>query len=936
MKPKHHNKKFVALREFTDRVGAVELFTSAIKQKASLEQCEVLNWYGVGGEGKSALLGKIGSTIDEMNSDIHADYDIVTARVNLDIPEFRSIEQALLSIRLQLGLSFGAAFPCFDTAFARYHVKTNPYVDVRAKFPELFKGENTLLNDTIELVKDIVEDTPGIGFLYKYGSRLSIQLKEWYQRRGSKVLKGIDTLDADKLLAKLPEYLGADLFDIVETQPNKRIFIGLDTYEALWRDTNTTDPLMGARHDSWVRTLVEYSPGVLYAIFGRDMLQWKSIDADWSSSIDCHRLGALSDEDSHLFLSKVPIDDIKLRNRIVASAEGLPFYLDLQAQQYERLMDSDEVDIALFAGTHTEILQRFLDHLPTNEHTMVRLASYPNVLSEDTLMLLFQEHGGGINNLNWDWFTRQSFISKDESGVYTMHALMRDNLQALESKERDKVFKAIHQSLFNHYDDALGEPLVSELTKEHDTMMFDALHHRMRFDNDTFITWWNKRIKLFEKGLRASGIEALYLAILDYQSNNTQFGHESSIVTMKSNLAVQIGNQGRYAEAETELRAVLEMIRQPGALGENHPSTLEARHRIALLIGDQSLHKEAEAELRAIWEIQRQPEVLGEEHRDTLTTLANQAHQICKQSRYKEAENIYREIWEIERQPEVLGEEHPDTLISRANLAQQIGAQNRYQEAEIEFRAILSIQRLPEHLGETHPITLTTRHNLAQQIGSQNRHEEAEAEFSAILAIKRLPEHLDEKHPSTLTTRHHLALEIGNQGRYAQAETELCAVLDIQRQPDVLGEEHLLTLNTRGTLAEKIASQGRYKEAEKELRAILAIERQTSVLGEEHCQTLHTRKNIALALVNQCRNAEAEVEFRSIWAIEKKLELLGEMRPDHLITIYWIVKLLHARGDIGERDELLVGLEEKMLAHFDGKDIWVVNLRALKDKIANQ
>jgi tetratricopeptide (TPR) repeat protein len=804
MKPKHHKTKFVATREFTDRVGAVELFIAAVKQTPTSEKCEVLNWYGVGGEGKSALLGKIISTIDEMNKDIHSDHDIRVARVNLDIPEFRSIEQALLSVRLQLGLSFGASFPCFDTGFARYHVKTNPQVDIRSKFPELFKGENTLLNDTIELVKDLMEDTPGIGFLYKYSARLSARLKEWYKRRGSAVLSGIDTLEADKLLAKLPEYLGADLFDIVEKQPNKRIFIGLDTYEALWRDTNTTDPLMGARHDEWVRTLVAYSPGVLYAIFGRDKLQWEALDADWASSIDCHRLGALSDEDSHLFLSKVPIKDIELCNCIVQSANGLPFYLDLQVQLYERLMESDGIDIALFGGTHADILQRFLDHLPTNEHTMVRLASYPNSLSENILMLLFKEHGGGINNLNWNWFTRQSFISKDVSGAYAMHALMRENLQALEFKERLKVFQAIHVSLFNHFDETIGKPLVSELTKEHDILMLNALYHRLRYESDTFFDWLEGRLDIFRKGMRASLLEQASLFIVEYGTNNSHFGNFEHILKYCSEYYNQRSSQGFMKEAEHGFRSMVDTYSQ------------------------------------------------HEEH----------------------------------------GELGIITIVLRNNLAIQIGGQGRHKEAENEFRTILKIIRQHEYFGERNSALINVRFNLAYQLSGQSRHKEAAEEYLAVWELRRQPDVLGEMHLETLVARQHWALQIGKQGLHHEAEKELRRILEIVRSPEVLGEHHHYTLSIRNNLAIQIIEQGDPEKAEIEFRAVLNMRKNADILGDDYIESLRTR--------------------------------------------YWLAKALHKLGDIDERDEILTGLEEKMLAHIVEKHNWIVDLRALEDEITSQ
>ncbi len=302
---------------------------------------------------------------------------IARAHVDFQNTRLRRVDEALLSIRLQLARTLGAVFPCFDTAFARYFVLTNPGVDIRRTHPELFRGENPVLDDLIDLSEGgiaVVAEAasaviPGINLLYRYGTRLSARAMEWFQRRGKTVLQGMDDLTADALLERLPSYLGADLCDRLASRatdgPGARVLIVLDTHEALWREENVKDPVQAARADAWLRLLVQDSPGVLYAIFGRNRLRWPEIDPDWDPLVERNRLGALSDTDSDLFLRQVPIDDPAVRATIVQGAQGLPFYLDLQVSLYERLMDQGQpIAPDQFGGTHPEILRRVLgpDH----------------------------------------------------------------------------------------------------------------------------------------------------------------------------------------------------------------------------------------------------------------------------------------------------------------------------------------------------------------------------------------------------------------------------------------------------------------------------------------------------------------------------------------------------------------------------------------------
>ena len=61
-------------------------------------------------------------------------------------------------------------------------------------------------------------------------------------------------------------------------------------------------------------------------------------------------------------------------------------------------------------------------------------------------------------------------------------------------------------------------------------------------------------------------------------------------------------------------RAIWEIQRRPEVLGEEHPHTLNTRHNLAQQIGNPGRYQEAETEFRAIWKIWRRPEVLGVEH----------------------------------------------------------------------------------------------------------------------------------------------------------------------------------------------------------------------------------------------------------------------------------------------------------------------------------
>lgn len=87
---------------------------------------------------------------------------------------------------------------------------------------------------------------------------------------------------------------------------------------------------------------------------------------------------------------------------------------------------------------------------------------------------------------------------------------------------------------------------------------------------------------------------------------------------------------------------------------------------MAMNLGAQGRYKEAESFLRKGLKICQL--VLGEEHPSTLVSYNNLAYNLKAQERYSEAEPLFRKGLEISEQ--VLGEEHPTTRFLRSNLEQ--------------------------------------------------------------------------------------------------------------------------------------------------------------------------------------------------------------------------------------------------------------------------
>jgi len=455
-RPSHKKQKntFTAKRTFKGRKEEKTIFKKSIFSDFGDDDYNVVTFYGAGGQGKTALCNELVNLIKIEDLATTSRF-YSWAKVDFGNSNNRNIDEALLQIRLKLKRSGDIKFPAFDLAFSRYRARCHPGIDIRTQYPELFTGENEVIQDIVDIAGDFLSEIPGVSFIYKYSSKMNIRFKEWWERRGCELLKGIDELEEQELLLSLPKYLGADLYDYLHGDNSKengrQITILFDTYEALWKGVNLTDGPSSTRVDKWIRNLVIDCPGVLFVVLGRDKLTWDLYDENWKKVIQQYALGALSKKDADEFLRTVPIDECSIREVIVESAKGLPFYLDLQVSLYEDVIAQGNTPVAdMFGGTDVEIIARFLDHLNDQMEYAVRVLAQAPYFNEPIFNHLCKAIPG-VATIRFEQITGQSFIEM-ENDQYRIHDLMKDYLFEQVRSATPLLFKDIHRSLFEWHD----------------------------------------------------------------------------------------------------------------------------------------------------------------------------------------------------------------------------------------------------------------------------------------------------------------------------------------------------------------------------------------------------------------------------------------------------------------------------------------------------
>ena len=258
----------------------------------------------------------------------------------------------------------------------------------------------------------------------------------------------------------------------------------------------------------------------------------------------------------------------------------------------------------------------------------------------------------------------------------------------------------------------------------------------------------------------------------------------------------------RNQEAEKLLQELLAV--QQRVLSNEHPEVLTITSNLATVMMEQGRNREAEKTFRELLTVQQR--VLGMEHVNVQTSIFHLTSIMNSEQRYEEAERMLRTV--LESQKNALGSEHSQTLSSMFYLALMMRNQQKYAEAEEVLREVLTCKETM--LGKEHVDILTVMISLAELVRKQRRNYEAERMLREVLP--RQERVLGKEHDSTLTSMFDLALVLRDQRRYQDAEEILRGVLAVQER--LLGEKHPKTRQTRDALELALRDQRKEGEAD--------------------------------------------------------------------------------------------------------------------------
>lgn len=867
-------------RPFIGRDEAIGAFSTALARTAA-DRCSVLNFYGIGGIGKTRLIKEIRRRLREEQP------SVAHAQLDMRIGAHRHPATALMGLRTVLHDDFGMRFPTFEIAFAAYWKLVHPHSPLRrSELPFMMEGE--VAGDILGALADV----PVVGVVARIPRVLGKAGRaagQWWTRRGNEELRHIAALDNPHEVEEwLPAFWGADLRASLEDDYTRRVVLFLDTFEALWEGRNERQ--RGSPPDDWVRDWAAHLSGALVVTAGRGQLRWTEDDPTWDGLIEQHRVDVLTSNESEELLRIAGVAEDKVRAAIVERSGGLPYYLDLAVGTYESIRSTEARTPrpGEFDANLGSLVDRFLHYLTAPERAALFVLSVPEAFDSGRFEDLMREFSTGhpASAVGLETLLRYSFMEEPEPGWYSMHALVRD---ALAAKHDPSERARVHTYLFGQACRMLHEVDPRAIGDQERGVLRDAsIHGRAVLEPAEFLHWYRSVEEPFERAAEWRCLLPLRGTALGIAEQRLGPEHPDTLSWM-NDLADALLALGRLEEAELQYRQALEV--RDRALGAEHPDTLISNISLAAALIERGRLADAEPLLRRSVAVSER--VLGPEHPHTLTSVNNLAVVLEERGRQREAETLYRRA--AEARERVLGPEHPDTLGSVSNLAGALAELGRPEEAEQLY--LQALEGFEKVFGAEHPSTLALLNNMAVLLSAGRRYSEAEPLHRRVL--ETCTRVLGPEHPKTLVSVNGLAVALHGRGRTEEAR--LLHLRALEARERVLGPEHPDTLTSESNLAAVLRSLGLLEEAELLFRR--ALEARERVLGPEHPDTLNTVISLAGVLSEQGQLAESETLFRRAFAACERV--LGLQNRYTLNSAISLAGVLREQGQLAESARLL-------------------------------
>lgn len=390
------------------------------------DEIEILNFYGIGGIGKTSLLEQLQKELADKGCTRYA-YCSLEDGKSKDTFLFQLSEE-LMKKHKKL------KFPIFYYAFEKYRMLLGQGAVGKQMVENASLLDHHLVGSALEVAADYVPYLKTVSSVVTEGSKALTQLaKKHEQVKGvnARLYEEISSLDNDKALGnKLHLYFAVDAYNYFSTLSEPEpLVIFIDGHEGLVNRIRKGDKALG--DDYWLRENggpIMAIPHALWVIAGREKLEW---GADMIAEGQAIALDNLGREDALSYFREEGVREETLAESLYTLTGGSPIFMDLCAKQYKQALAKHPFDrptMADFGSDTDQIANNYLRDMGKSEQAIMYLLSCMPKLWDDSLVTeTAAQAGRAIDPENYKVLKNSSFVKLVDplSGTYSLHEAFR-------------------------------------------------------------------------------------------------------------------------------------------------------------------------------------------------------------------------------------------------------------------------------------------------------------------------------------------------------------------------------------------------------------------------------------------------------------------------------------------------------------------------------
>lgn len=656
--------RITAIRKFTDREKARDAFWnnySNLCQCMNQDNIKVLNFYGIGGIGKTSLCKKI---VDEIEKCEHN-----PKYVFVDFEEVSESRKILYKMKCDLSNKYKFSFLLFEYALYMYEIKCGK--DVNKPEMKAIISESPFLS-MVSGIADAIPVVSSITSIVKAFDASSAYLRNAYNKHKEE-FKTIEMKGLDELKEEISLYFTKDLVENLKNEEVPFIVI-FDTYEKIVNEISAIgNPL---KSDIWIRGdkgLILNIPNTLWVISGREHLKWKDIDLDWDETcLEKHLVGDLSKIDATEFLKTAGVEEDEIVEKIYEITQGVPFHLDLCVDTYYAAKGKgQQISTDLFQGDTIKLAERFLRYMGDNEKELLYLLTCMENWNDEEFIKIYKNLSFPVLMTTYEKIKSFSFViseeNKKKSGYY-MHnsiqkALKKQCPSTLRNVYLDYLVEDIKQNIIDERFSNIHKGIVKVINNfaigeiENIDNIIDIIENSMilfieKYEFEFFMDVYrkiNKIIKQYNMKNMKLKIQMLlakfFIRRCEFANANSIYNNiiyenditEEEIVQCYENMAYCYGkncNDNKYEKAIMYANKAIE-IRESNLEYYEYDLPI-AYNSLAYVYFSIGLYDEAMELYKKSREIRIKH--CGEEHHRTIANENNIAEIFIKKKQYEEAE----------------------------------------------------------------------------------------------------------------------------------------------------------------------------------------------------------------------------------------------------------------------------------------------------------